>query len=204
MAETARATGAGRPRDATIERRVLEAAIRQFGERGWSGLSIDKIAAATGVGKASIYLRWTSKEELVLAAIDAVSPQPSDADTGTIDGDLRVMVTELLDLYTSDMGAGVQRFGLDTDFPPALAERIAAQRTGQVRAWRRVIHRAIDRGWLHADTDIAFLLNLIHGTTWSYATTGNPAPRRQRRPAEDQAFVDQTIRLVVDRFGAPA
>jgi len=200
MAGTAHATGAGRPRDATIEHRVLEEALRQFGKRGWSGLAIDKIAAATGVGKASIYLRWDSKEELVLAAIDQIGPQATDADTGTLTGDLRVMITELYELYTSDLGAGVQRFMLDADIPPALAERLSAQRTAQVRSWRRTMRRWIAQDWLRADTDITFVLNLIHGTTWSYATAGPRRPEGEQRTEGDLAFADGLIRLVVDRY----
>lgn len=190
--------GAGRPRDATIERRVLEETMRQFGARGWGGLSIDRIAAATGVGKASIYLRWDSKEDLVLAAMERVGPQASDVDSGSLEGDLRAMVEELLELYTSEVGAGVQRFNLDADAPSALVERLATFRADQVRAWRRVIRRAVERGWLAADTDIAFLLNVVHGGTWSYATSG-PRPRG-RNHADDQRFIGAMVELVVEQF----
>jgi len=200
MVDTARTAGAGRPRDTTIELRVLEEAIRQFALRGWAGLSIDKIAAATGVGKASIYLRWDSKEDLVLAAIERVGPRASEIDTGSLEGDLHEMIAELLDLYTSDVGAGVQRFTLDVDVPEALRERLAAFRSEQVRSWRRVVRRAIAQGWLPEDTPIAFLLNVVHGATWSYATTGSPSPRDKRHPGKDARFISDLIGLVIDRF----
>lgn len=199
MVDTARTTGAGRPRDASIDRRVLEEAIRQFGRRGWGGLSIDKIAATTGVGKASIYLRWDSKEDLVLAALESVGPHASSVDSGSLEGDLRAMIEELLNLYTSDIGAGVQRFNLDHDVPAALTERLADFRRSQVRSWRKVIRRAIERDWLSPETDIAFLLNLVHGATWSYATA-DVKPGESHRRADDESFVLLMIQLVVDRF----
>lgn len=200
MVAPAPAAAAGRPRDVTIERRVMEEAIRQFGERGWGGFSIDKISSAVGVGKASIYLRWDSKEDLILAAIEQLGPKASDADTGSLAGDLRVMIADLLSLYTSDIGLGVQRLNIDVHVPEALTDRLVGFRTAQVRSWRRVIRRAIGRGDLANDTSIAFLLNVVHGATWSYATTGTPAPRERRAASDDEGFVSELVGLVLKSF----
>jgi len=60
----------GRPRAADIEMRVFEATLVVFGRHGWSGFSIEAVAAEARVGKASIYLRWNDKLQLLMDAID--------------------------------------------------------------------------------------------------------------------------------------
>lgn len=61
--------GRGRPRDAGVEARVLEAAMTEMRARGYDGLSVDRVAERAGVGKTTIYRRWPSKAELVMAMI---------------------------------------------------------------------------------------------------------------------------------------
>src|SRR5690606_7193980 len=60
---------AGRPRDRTIEHRVLPAVRELLIEEGYDDLSVRAVAARAGVGRASIQRRWTSKPELVLHAV---------------------------------------------------------------------------------------------------------------------------------------
>ena len=50
-----------RPRDPAVEERVVEATLGLYAQRGWSGLTMDAVAASAKVGKAALYLRWSSK-----------------------------------------------------------------------------------------------------------------------------------------------
>jgi AcrR family transcriptional regulator len=52
----------------TARTRVLEAALTLFGEHGVSGTTLQMIADSIGVGKASVYYQFHSKEEIVAAA----------------------------------------------------------------------------------------------------------------------------------------
>ncbi|WP_067862654.1 TetR/AcrR family transcriptional regulator [Nocardia shimofusensis] len=60
---------AGRPRDQTIEQRVLPAVRALLIETGYDDLSVRAVAGRAGVGRASIQRRWASKPELVLHAV---------------------------------------------------------------------------------------------------------------------------------------
>jgi len=60
---------AGRPRDQTIEQRVLPAVCELLLETGYDDLSVRGVAARAGVGRASIQRRWATKPELVLHAV---------------------------------------------------------------------------------------------------------------------------------------
>ncbi len=59
----------GRPRSALARKSILDAALALFGEQGLEAMSVEGVAARAGVGKATIYRRWDSKEELVADAI---------------------------------------------------------------------------------------------------------------------------------------
>ncbi|GAA4804676.1 TetR/AcrR family transcriptional regulator [Tomitella cavernea] len=65
---------AGRPRDASIDARVLEATRDLLAEAGWEALSIRAVATRVGVGRASISRRWSTKAELVLHAVLGAEP----------------------------------------------------------------------------------------------------------------------------------
>ena len=199
MAQPARTNGAGRPRDATIEARVLDAAIRQFGQRGWPGLSIDRIAAATGVGKASIYLRWDCKEDLLLAALATHVPRAEDFNEGSLEKDLRLVIAKLLDLFHGEFRSALDRFNADRDVPPALRERFREFQHAQIQSWRGVIRRAIERGELPDDTPVTFLLDVLHGSVWSHVTA-LPVPSGERRTKSDRAFTEHLIHLILAGF----
>src|SRR5688500_2141948 len=84
--------GRGRPRDAGVEARVLEAAMAEMRARGYDAMSVDRVAERAGVAKTTIYRRWPSKAELVIALVaglrGAVPFEPS--------GDPRHDLTELV------------------------------------------------------------------------------------------------------------
>ena len=59
----------GRPRNADNDIAILEAATAILFEKGYAGLTIDGVASAAGVSRPTIYRRWASKPELVIAAL---------------------------------------------------------------------------------------------------------------------------------------
>ncbi len=68
------AKSAGRPRDASIDTRVLAVTRELLIDSGWDELSMRSIAARSGVSRSSLNRRWSSKAELVLHAILGATP----------------------------------------------------------------------------------------------------------------------------------
>ena len=71
---------AGRPR-ADLDSAVLTATLRTVHERGYAGATVDRIAAAAGTAKTTLYRRWPSKGALVVASlVAAFGPLPAASD----------------------------------------------------------------------------------------------------------------------------
>ena len=56
----------GRPRSERSHRAILDTAARLLRERGYADITIEGIAAEAGVGKATIYRRWSTKASLYM------------------------------------------------------------------------------------------------------------------------------------------
>src|SRR6201998_1330900 len=67
----------------------LEVTLRLLQEHGYDGLTVDAVAMTARASKATVYRRWPSKAELVLAAfIEGIRQVAVPPDTGTLRGDL--------------------------------------------------------------------------------------------------------------------
>lgn len=62
----------GRPRDPALDTAILTAALELFVAQGISAMSIEQVAKRAGVGKPTIYRRWSTKEQLVADAIESL------------------------------------------------------------------------------------------------------------------------------------
>jgi len=80
-----------RPRSITSHRKVLEAALSLFAERGIDSTSMDAIAETSGVSKATIYKHWRDKDKLcleVLGYLHGVDEEAPVFDSGDLRADL--------------------------------------------------------------------------------------------------------------------
>ena len=78
----------GQPRSAEADEAILQAALELLAESGYRSLTMERVRERSGVGKATIYRRYGSKEELVAAAIVHLNSDiPLPADTGSLQGD---------------------------------------------------------------------------------------------------------------------
>ena len=76
---------------------MLAVTLRLLQEHGYDGLTVDAVASAARASKATVYRRWPSKAELVLAAfIEGVRQVAVPPNTGTLRGDLLTVGRDLL------------------------------------------------------------------------------------------------------------
>ena len=121
--ETPVRRGRGRPRDPSTDARITTAAAELLLERGFDKTTVDEVAARAGVGKATVYRRWPSKEDLAVSAMaelyDAEFPEP---DTGSIRTDLAESYRAVLAFVNSPEGATFLRM--------SIAESVRDERIG--------------------------------------------------------------------------
>ncbi|MBH5337365.1 TetR/AcrR family transcriptional regulator [Streptomyces pactum] len=153
------ATGAQPPavrrRGPVLERAILSAALDQLSEVGWKGLTMEGVAAGAQTGKAAVYRRWSTKEDLVIDALRAGLPKPPDPpDHGSLRADLLSFCYSMLSSMRSRSGVAVRAVIHECDH--GAAERIAELIKGEVLApgkeiIRHIVRNGIARGEVRAD-----------------------------------------------------
>jgi AcrR family transcriptional regulator len=176
----------GRPRSAEVHRAILDAAIAAFVEEGYEGMSIEGVAARAAVGKTTIYRRWTSKEDLVIDAIDQLIFDVVPPDTGSVRQDLVEMLVIIQTIMTSSPAGEIfprmaAQVAAGSPLGVAYLERVIEPRFQLLQA---MIGRGVDRGELQADADPQFLRALLLGPVLLWKLTGRLTRRGARRRAE--------------------
>jgi AcrR family transcriptional regulator len=162
-ADTAR--GPGRPRSAEADEAILDAARELFAELGYEGLSMEAVAAEAGVGKATIYRRYASKSELVMATCAAVSEMVREpTDTGSLRGDLEVIVRNVCRMLTTTVNGRllpqmVAEAARNPELDASKHRFVAQRRTVCLEA----LHRAVERGEITAASDADAVADLVTG-----------------------------------------
>src|SRR5688572_21332506 len=87
----------GRPREQRADRAIVTATLELIAEHGVRDLRMDDIAERARVGKATIYRRHRSKDELVTAAVAALVSDIEIPDTGSTQGDLLELMRNAVD-----------------------------------------------------------------------------------------------------------
>ena len=73
----------GRAQDSSRDDLIINAALELLSSKGYHGLTMTDVAARAGVSKATLYRRWTAKEDLVADAVATLSPMTTPRYTGT-------------------------------------------------------------------------------------------------------------------------
>ncbi|CAM5333455.1 TetR/AcrR family transcriptional regulator [Streptomyces aurantiogriseus] len=154
-----------RRRGAVLERAILDAALDQLGTVGWNGLTMEGVAAGAQTGKAAVYRRWPSKEDLVADALRAGLPRlDAVPDLGSVREDLLVLCRTARDAMFSRPGFALRSIIHECD--PSQAERFHALIfegvvEPTVKVLHEVISRGIERGEVRPDAANGYVLDAI-------------------------------------------
>ena len=189
--ELPRPSRGGRPRDPSRDGVIRAAILRLLADVGYGALTMDAVAAEAGVGKATIYRRWRTKEDLVVDTISDLNQElATPPDTGSLEGDLRALTDSMRAVITGPTGAATLSLLSTMPHQPALAK---AFQDGPLMIWRTVFAdvwaRAEQRGEVPAGMSGSLLAEATTGLmVQRWLLTGEPV---------DEAYADEVLEQVV-------
>jgi AcrR family transcriptional regulator len=174
------------------EAELLAVTLRLLQEHGYGQLTIDAVAGAAHASKATVYRRWPSKAELVLAAfIEGVRQVAVTPNTGTLRGDL-LQLGEACGQHGLEHASTIRAVMVEVSRHPALNDALQEQFLKQRKAMlQHVLQQAVDRGEIAQDVVTDELWDLLPG----YLIFRSIIPGRP--PTRD------TVQALVDGFLIP-
>ncbi|HEV2583677.1 MAG TPA: TetR/AcrR family transcriptional regulator [Ktedonobacteraceae bacterium] len=156
---------AGRPRSDRSHQAILKATLELLAIEGFETMSIEGIAERAGVGKTTIYRRWSSKSDLVIEAIGKLHAELPVIDTGNLRNDLLAMFRNAWQQEGPSIfeSLGIHMIGIlktNPEISQAFFNRLFAPRLQQ---FTHMIERAKARGELQPDVDVVLLVDLFAG-----------------------------------------
>jgi AcrR family transcriptional regulator len=185
-----------RGRSARVVEEVLRATLEEIGQRGYQTMRIEDVAARSGVNKTTIYRRWPTKLDLLAAAVRHFAPVPAPPETGTLRGDLLVLLRTIARKADTPTRSGMIRMFQTEREHPDVDKVMRPLHAEQMALRRGVIERAIGRGELPEGIDVDLVLELM------FAPVIRRVMLRDKRA--DDAFIETTVDVVLSgvRSGA--
>jgi AcrR family transcriptional regulator len=159
-----RSGGRGRTKEAQAAREeaILQAILDLLSEGGYGAVTTDAIAARADVSKATIYRKWTTKSELLIAALGRVIQPIVVPDLGSFRAEVSYFLERRLEQYSKPgvnrMFAGIVGQSVEDE---ALATTFHSWVTGQMAANVQIIERAKARGEAGEEFSVEALATMI-------------------------------------------
>lgn len=172
------------------ETELLDVTLQLLQEHGYDRLTVDAVAARARASKATVYRRWPSKAELVLAAfIEGVRQVAIHPETGTLRGDL-LALGEACREQASQQAGTIRAVLVETSRHPALQDALHSQFLEQRKALiHQVLRDAADRGEIDPSVISDELWDLLPG----YLIFRIILPARPPTPETVRALVDEVL-----------
>jgi AcrR family transcriptional regulator len=160
----------GRPRSEDVDRRILAATFQQLIDVGYGALSIEAIAVQAGVAKTTIYRRYATKAELVVAALRVEVPFIPPAES--------LPAREALDAFVHQAIRMLIESGAIRILGSLMVEE--AREPGLLGVFRKqvleprrqivdgMLRRGVERGEIRADIDPLIVTEMIAGAIFGH------------------------------------
>ncbi len=186
---------ASRPRvEGDREQEILDGVIDLLIEVGYDRLTFDTLAAHVRASKATLYRKWESKPELVMAAVEhlfhkATGPHGESPDTGSLLGDLEAVFctsAPMLDQLPGVLAATLPALHRDPELKDLFVDRFIRPKTDNLLL---MLGRAQTRGELGPDADLRTLASILPAMNFHRVLVEGICP--------DEAYVRNVIHEVL-------
>jgi AcrR family transcriptional regulator len=177
----------GRPRRASADDAIVGAALRLVAERGFRAATMDAIVARAGVGKNTVYRRWSSKEDLIADAIGTLTaelvPQGGDDVYELLLAQARDLERVFADPLLGRVLPGVLgELRTNPQFAAAWADRVVRPRR---RAIVTLLEQGVRSGALRPGNDPELIADLLVGPLFVREIFPFGLPELPRRYADE-------------------
>ena len=183
-------------RGPAVARAVLDTTLALLAERGFE-FSVDEVAAGAGVHKTTIYRRWETKAQLVVAAMQQLADRDvPDLDSGVALADLEQLAVQVARALRRPAGANALRAALSTaGADPELRAAAAGFLAGRYDTATAVLRRAQDDGLVRRDLDPTLVWQAVVNPLHLNAVLGGPL---------DDETARSLLRIVLDGACTPS
>ena len=148
---------------------ILKSAAELVADIGYNAVSMEAIAAKAGVGKQTLYRRWSNKSALFVACYETlVTPQMLSCRGHSLERDLTDIFTALFKIYTRSP-AGAVLAGLVSDISSNTDAERAVKKAlviGRAKLVREPFTKAQERNELPRSFDVDFTIEIIVALVW--------------------------------------
>ena len=167
----------GRPRSASARARVLQAARALLDTSGPSGVTIEAVAARSGVGKPTIYRTWPNAQAVAMAALMEAEPaQAMGRKPGSGIAALRAQLRQIAETFASRTGRNVTMMLAaaepETELAKAFRNHFILARREEGRT---LLQTAMKSGDVRRDLDVDIVLDLLYGPMFFRILVGHAA-----------------------------
>ena len=178
--------GPGRPRDPSVEARVIESAKVELAERGFEAFSMRSVARLANVSRPSLVLRWPDSFALIVDTLDRLTEWPQPDATADVRTEIDAVIAHVAMLMNPTM-LGIQlRLIADAPRHPELFRAFQGKVIAKAGSrLTELLDRAAADGALAADTDTRWLADALVGVVFMRTVRAPglkpPSPAAQRR-----------------------
>ena len=183
------------------EAELLAVTLELLQEHGYDRLTLDAVATTAHASKATLYRRWQTKAELVMAAfVEGTRQVAVDPDTGTLRGDL-LRLAESICAHVSTHAGTIRAVLVEVSRSPALDAMMQEQFLDQRKAlMAHVLAQAVDRGEIDASAITEDLWDVLPGyLIYRSVLTGRAPSSRTVQDLVDNVLIPSLTRHNVRR-----
>jgi AcrR family transcriptional regulator len=174
----------GRPRSEAADEAIQDATLDLLARDGYANLTMSGVAVEAGVSTATLYRRWSSKLDLVVATFVARADDRSVPDKGSLRDDVAALLKDTVERFRTTASGRIIRglideMGRNPELADAMRESILVPRR---RALTAVLARAAERGELRPGLDADVVMDLVFGPLYHrLLVTNEPVTARVTR-----------------------
>ena len=176
----------------SVDTRIFDAALDILRSRGPVAVSMESVAAASGVAKTTIYRRYENRESLLTAAITSAATTVAFPTDLSAQDTLRWVLRHARDTIEHVVGRGTVAAVIINDDP-----QFSQLLLGMIRATSRPLREDLKRraaaGEIKSDLDVELAMSILLGVVVAELIRGRTT---------DDAWVDSVLALLWPAFAA--